>query len=160
MQTLQELLERQWVKRDGTPDHKMVSYLLKEGTYIQSGDTFIYVGDKKPTIEKTMWHDDTQAGPAANFSNFYDYNMRFKRFKLNDNQHFVATQYYGDKTEGKLLGVTIDDGRGTIRPMTAEEVDKANAALRDVMNDYGKRLRTYWKKYSTQVHASGYWVDR
>lgn len=160
MKTLQELLEAQWTKRDGTPDYRMVNYCLKEGKYIQSGDTFIYVGDAKPTIDNTMWYDDETTGPQANFCNFYDYNMRGKRFKLNDNQRFVTTQYYSDKSEGKLLAITIGDGRDTVRPMTDEEIDKANAALRDVMNDYGKRLRTYWKRYSDKVCAIGYWVNR
>jgi hypothetical protein len=170
MKYLQELLSQQWVKRDGSIDHKMVDYCMKDNIYIQVGDTFINVGDKKPRIESQMWYDDETDGPdASKFEAFRNYNVRSGlQPMLEDDgirQVWLTTNWYGDKTEGKMLSMTIkrvDDlpRSGELRRATPQEIALANEARKQANADYELRLQRYWKRYSNKVHASGYWANR
>lgn len=174
METLKELLELQWTKRDGTPDDKMVEHCLKSSIYIQVGDTYIDVGDNKPKIDNQLWYDDETDGPdASQFAAFRNYNLRsHKQPMLSEVSEYggpreiwVTTHWYNDKTGGKMLGLIVkrvDDAprSGELRRATAEEISLANEARAKANADYEKRLATYWKRYSNKVHASGYWANR
>lgn len=157
MASLEELLSVQW-----NGDRKMVEHCLKHCLYIQLGDTFIRVGDRKPSIDRDLWYDDETDGPAETFENFKAYNMRTNAPRLIDESHgrelYVTVNYNGDRTNGKLLALTTYDVDN--RLATDEEIALANNALSEARADYEKRLAAYWKRYSSKVHARGYYVNR
>lgn len=155
MKTLRQLLQDQWGETSN-----MVDYCEKSSIYIQSGETFINVGSAKPSIDKTLWFDDETDTPEVTFDYFRNYNRHHFPRRLKDEQQFVTANYRGDKTGGRLACFTINDGRTDCRPATADEVNKANAAIEKARDDYEKRLQRYWKRYGDKVHAAGYWVNR
>jgi hypothetical protein len=170
MKTLQELLGQQWVKRDGTPDEKMVQHCIKSGLYVQVGDTFIHCGSKKPSIESQMWYDDETDGPdASKFAAFRNYNIRSSLQPMLENDSnkeiWITTHWHNDRTGGKMLSITTKrwgdlPRSGELRKATQQEIDLANEARKMTNADYEKRLLMYWKRYSDKVHASGYWANR
>ena len=173
MTELESLLRKQWTKRDGSPDEKMVSYCLKSSKYIDLGSYYLDVGDSKPSIENTLWYDDETEGPdSSNFEAFRAYNLRGKRFSLDEviesgrQVIWVYTQYNGDKTDGKLKSWTAarvgEEPRhtGEYRKATEDDLKAIRQGLSEISADYEKRLKTYWKRYGDKVHAAGYWANR
>jgi hypothetical protein len=152
---LYNLLLTQW-----NGNEKMANYCYKSSVYVQSGDSYINVCSR-PGIDSDMWYDDETDGPGETFAAFRAYNMRSNApIELLDNQKFVTINYTQDRTDGKLLSITIHTDYGNPRPMTDEEVKLTNEALSLARADYEKRLATYWKRYSNKVHARGYFVNR
>lgn len=173
MSNLKELYSKQWIRKDGTPDQGMVDYCIKHSKYVDMGDYFLNVGDSKPTIESTMWYDDTTKGPDENFENFRAYNLRQNAHTFEDmtsngrTQIWTYVNYYGDKTEGKLRGWSTTRVGEEPRfndtqywAATPEEIEAIKKGLDEIRADYEKRLETYWKRYSNKVSARGYWADR
>lgn len=175
MSELKTLLEKQWTKRDGTPDERMADYCLKSSKYIDTGEYYLDIGDSKPSIESQMWYDDETTGPdASKFEAFRAYNLRCNNGsrtleKMAENgrtEVWVYTKYTNDKTEGKLKGWTAtrlgEEPRhiGDYRKATADDIMAIKQGLAEINANYEKRLKTYWKRYSNKVHASGYWANR
>jgi len=172
MTELETLLRTQWVKRDGTPDESMVKYCLKSNTYIDIGPYYINIG-VKPSIDSTMWYDDETEGPdASKFEAFRAYNMRGKRFDLDElaangrSNVWVYTNYTNDRTGGKLKGWSTthwdEEPRhlGDYHKATDDDIMAIKQGLAEMKAAYEKRLATYWKRYSNKVHAAGYWANR
>lgn len=171
---LRKLLEKQWVKRNGEIDHKMVDYCLKSSIYVQSGDEFINCGDSKPTIDKTMWYDDETDGPTVNFDSFKRYNQSnfprtLEEMKMgrDGRQVYIVDNYYlraGETTtllkSVRVADLDYDRVDGNPRLATDEEIRLINEAILKARADYEKRLERYWKRYSNKVRAEGYWVNR
>lgn len=171
MTELETLLRTQWVKRDGSPDESMVKYCLKSANYIDTGAYYLNVGDK-PSIDSTMWYDDETASPEENFETFRAYNMRGKRFDLDEliangrSNIWVYTNYTRDRSGGKLKGWTTthwdEEPRhlGEYHRATDDDIMAIRQGLSEMKSAYEKRLATYWKRYSHKVHAAGYWANR
>jgi hypothetical protein len=172
MTELQSLLEKQWVKRDGSPDPKMVEYCLKSANYIDVGPYYLNIGDK-PSIDSTMWYDDETDGPdASKFEAFRSYNMRGKRLTFEEStdhgrsEVYIYTNYTTDRTGGKLKGwLTARIGEeprhvGDFHKATEDDIMAIKQGLAEMKEAYEKRLKTYWKRYSNKVHAAGYWANR
>lgn len=49
---------------------------------------------------------------------------------------------------------------GVAHEMSELELKQFAEAVDELKADFEKRLRTYWKRYSDKVHASGYWAWR
>lgn len=168
MSTLEQLLNVEW-----NGSRSMVKHCLQHSIYVQLGDRFVDLGDRKPSIDKTMWYDDETDGPDENFKNFKEYNMRLhapRRIEDRTSRNFgvmvkayIKPQYCGDKTHGKLACLVfedVDSPRATGHEVTTEDLKLFNKALDEAKADYEKRLAMYWKRYSKHIHASGYWVNR
>lgn len=173
MTELESLLRQQWIKRDGTPDEKMVSYCLKSSKYIDLGEYYLNIGDAKPTIDSDLWYDDETEGPdASKFEAFKAYNMRGKRFSLEElaengrTQIWIYTNYTRDRSGGKLKGWSTthwdEEPRhlGEYHRATDDDIMAIKQGLAAMKAAYEKRLATYWKRYSNKVHAAGYWANR
>lgn len=175
MSELETLLQKQWVKRDGTPDTKMADYCLKSSKYIDTGNYYLDIGNSKPTIDSQMWYDDETDGPdASQFEAFRAYNLRSNNprrslEKLADSGQSVVwiyTKYTRDHTEGKIKGWLAarvgEEPRhvGECHQATDDDIMAIKQGLAEIAADYEKRLATYWKRYSSKVHASGYWANR
>jgi hypothetical protein len=157
---LRELIGRTF-KKNGQPDAEMIDYCLKSSKYIVIDDMFVCVGKSKPTIQKTLWYDDTQKSPESNFDAFVyanRYNMprELELIHRCDDLRYLP-QYFGDCENLFSLTHNIDE---SLRKVTPEELKIINAAINEVKADYQKRLETYYKKYSKNFSVSGYWVDR
>jgi hypothetical protein len=160
---LTELFSEAWGK-----DTKMIEHCLKSTKYIKVGNTFISVCQAKPKINNQMWYDDTQENPGKSFQRFYDYNIKNvqSEMKINrcafgwDDKLFLIPKNW--KTPNmKLCQLTYNESDSDFaREVTEEELLLINAAIREVREDYTKRLEAYYKKYSDKIYSSGYWVDR
>lgn len=173
MTELENLLRQQWVKRNGEPDESMVKYCLTSSNYIDVGQYYLNIGDK-PHIERTMWYDDETTGPdSSKFEAFRDYNMRGKRFDLdelvadrNGGNVWIYTNYTTDRTGGKLKGWTVTrygevpTHLGDYHRATDDDIMAIKQGLATMKAAYEKRLATYWKRYSNKVSARGYWANR
>lgn len=172
MNELETLLRQQWVKRDGSTDESMATYCLKSSKYIDMGNYYLDIGDSKPTIDSDLWYDDETDGPdASKFEAFRAYNMRGKRFDLDEvtegtRKVYIYGKYTTDRTNGKLKGwltARIGDEPthvGEYREATADDIMAIKQGLSEIQQDFEKRLKTYWKRYSNKVHARGYWANR
>ena len=170
MTELESLLRKQWVKRDGSADESMVKYCLTSSHYIDTGKYYLNVGDK-PGIESQMWYDDETEGPdASKFEAFRAYNLRGKRLDFEEatenRQIWVYVNYTHDRTGGKLMGWTTSrhgeepHHLGAYHLATDDDIMAIKQGLAAIRAAYEKRLKTYWKRYSHKVHASGYWANR
>ena len=175
MTELQLLLSKQWVKRSGDIDQSMVDYCLKSSKYIDTGSYYLDIGDSKPTIDSQMWYDDETDGPdASKFEAFRAYNLRSNNprrslEKLADSGNsvvYVYNKYTRDATDGKIKGWLAarigEEPRhvGNYSLATDDDIMAIKQGLSEIAADYEKRLKTYWKRYSNKVHASGYWANR
>jgi len=172
MTELEALIALQWRKRDGSPDLKMIDYCMKSVKYLDVGPYYLAIGDK-PSIDSTMWYDDETEGPdASKFEAFRAYNMRGKRFDLDEliangrSNVWIYTKYTHDRTGGKLKGWATthwdEEPRhlGEYRKATDDDITAIKQGLSEMKAAYEKRLATYWKRYSNKVHAAGYWANR
>jgi hypothetical protein len=143
---------------------KMVDHCLKSSKYIYINGKFIDCCDSKPTIHKTMWYDDETAGPNVNYLNFEHYNMKYAPKNLSDKfEYYIQPQYSGDPTDKLYTTATLlpwEDPKDCFIPLTDNQKKNIDAAITEVREDYQKRLKTYWKKYSNKVYAMGYWANR
>lgn len=164
-----ELLQLEW------KDPKMVDHCLKNSVYVPTTDgAFIDAGDPKPRIESDMWYSDVTEGPdASKFESFRDYNLRSNKLPMlgevteygGPREIWLGYQYNGNKAENRLLCINVqrvdEPPRGHyLRRATADEIIAVNKARAEINANYEKRLATYWKRYSKNVHACGYWADR
>lgn len=173
MTELEMLLGKNWTRRDGSIDQKMVDYCLKSSKYIDIGPYYLNIGDAKPKIDSDLWYDDETEGPdASKFDAFRAYNMRGKRFDLDElaangrTQIWVYTNSSRDKTDGKLKGWATthwdEEPRhlGDYHKATDDDIMAIKQGLAEMKADFEKRLVNYWKRYSNKVHARGYWANR
>ena len=169
-QELTRLLELTWRKRSGSIDAKMVRHSLESGKYVKIDDRFVCVCDLKPSITKTIWYDDETEGPEANYQNFLQVNKHnfpsyWELMHRYEDPLYIRVRFWNDKTDGRIATLEYipkyhQENAELIRPVTPEDLEKINAAVEEVRQDYKKRLDTYWKKYSNQVSSRGYWVNR
>lgn len=173
MTELESLLRKQWVKRNGDVDESMVKYCLKSSLYIDTGEYYLHIGDSKPSIDSTMWYDDETEGPdSSKFDAFRNYNMRGKRFSLDElaengrSEVWIFTNYTRDMTGGKIKSWLVthvgEDPRhvGECRRATADDIMAIKQGLCQIKANYEKRLANYWKRYSDKVTSAGYWANR
>jgi hypothetical protein len=164
LKELTELLAITW-----NNDERMIKYCLKSSKYVKIGDKFIDVCGSKPTITKTLWYDDTRESPGVSYETFLWYNQRNTptEYEIENRRYgeirplLIIPQYNGDKTDFRLCGLTYNDGDGDrAMEVTPEILKVINQAVREVQEDYKKRLANYWKRYNKNIVAMGYWVDR
>lgn len=164
LKELTELLAATWNNNE-----KMIKHCLKSSKYVKIGDKFIDVCSSKPTITKTLYYDDEYEAPEVNFETFLLYNKENmpNEWKLegrtwdDSGKLLITPQYSGDKTNFRLCGLSYG-GIDGLRAMevTSEMLEVINQAVREVQEDYKKRLAAYWKRYNKNIHAYGYWANR
>ena len=159
---LEELLKIQW-----NGSERMVNHCLKSTEYIKIGNKFINIGDKKPTIQKQFWFDDMKPIPKPTKEIFMDGNKRKnapREFDIDNNcgeKLLIVTNYYEDKTDFRLCGLSYGKSNSNRNEEVTEEILKIiNEAKKEMKVNYKKRLNNYWKRYSKHVRCSGYWVNR
>lgn len=164
---LTEELGKIWRLRSGQPDMKMVDHCLKSSKYIYLDDMYIDVCGSKPTINSTMWFDDTREIPKENYQLFFDYNAR-NAPKFHENYYHGKTlglrlQYSSSPADSKVYGlhyIDTDYDHETYIPIDNDMLVVINKAVSEVRENYFKRLESYYKRYSKNVYSMGYWVDR
>lgn len=162
---LKELLQEEWTKKDGTIDIKMVDYCMKSAKYICiNNDTFVDIGKDKPTIKSTIWYDDTTEDPGTAldtfiFENRYNIPQELEMTKRCETLKLSAK--YNNRTNVKLCNLTYcSEDSDRQRDVTQTELDLINKTIRELQEDYKKRLIAYYKKYSHKICSCGYWADR
>ena len=151
-------------------DESMIKHCLKSSKYVEIGGSFVDVTEAKPSIENVLYYDDETEAPENNFENFRAYNerlhmpserqLRGRSFHGNGGLKMVQ-QYTGQKEGLGLASLTYDDNpEGEYRDVSEEELEQINKGIREVQEDYTKRLKTYYKRYGDKVYTSGYWANR
>lgn len=153
-------------------DRKMVDYCMKSHKYLQIGEWFVSIGDKKPSIKSTMYYSDVTDGPDLNRQNFIDYNSKFSMPNLLDAKNFayyLGIQYSNQTTEklASIWTMTIytvryweEKPEATIREFTPEEIEIINDGIQELRDDYLNRLNKYFDRYGNKISRCGYWADR
>ena len=157
-----ELLKLQWKGQD------MVDHCYKNTEYIKHDGKYIAIGDKKPSITKTLWFDDEKEIPSVNEEMFIEQNMRtnapkpMKMESIHYDKLTIIAEYDNDKTGFRLCGLTYTEGGKYQNEMevTEELLQKINKIKAEMAIKYEKRLRSYWKRYNKNVRFRGYWVNR
>ena len=159
---LTKLLELTWSNKS------MVDHCLKSTEYIEHDGYFIAVGDKKPSITKTIWYDDETEAPELTEEMFVQHNMRtnapkpMEALSFHGDPLLVIPQYFNDKTGGRLCGLTYSDKESYPNGIEVDEelLKEINKTREDMEGKYKKRLTNYYKRYKDHIHVSGYWVNR
>lgn len=145
----------------------MVDYCVKNHKYIEIDGKFISCCNSKPAIHAQMWYDDTKADPGNSYSHFEDYNINFNAPDLldRDNCNYYLIPGYWRYPDAPLLGIASarkSDNPPTdiVRDVTPADRKAINTAIQEVIDDFKKRLKMYYKKYPQKVYSAGYWVDR
>ena len=163
LKELEGLLAKVW-----NNDRKMIDHCMENCNYIKIENMFVDIGNKKPSINKTLWYDDTKDSPGEGWETFKFYNRHNypNFFELKARQWkdlYFMVHYHNDKSDGKIVSLVYEELPSTlplIRQVTEGELRLINSAINESIKEYEKRLRTYFKKYSKNIHAMGYWVDR
>jgi len=159
---LMELLQKQWSSKD------MVNHCYKKTEYIQHDGKYIAIGDKKPSITKTLWFDDEYDIPNSNEQLFIDTNMRTNAPKPMESTSYhgdpliIIAEYCNDRTQGELCGITYDtlDRYPGAIVVSESLLNTINSVKAEMAVKYEKRLRSYWKRYNKNVSCRGYWANR
>jgi len=161
---LKSLLGMEWRTRKGEVDQKMVEFCMKKDRYIYLNGEFIKCCENKPSIDSTLYYDDTTEGPGNSFNAFRIYNIHNIPEQLKPASYgetLITSAHYSNGSE-KLrcfyYSENIEADKGRIA--SAEELKAINEARKEVADDYEKRLKTYYKKYSKNIRSSGYWAER
>lgn len=161
-------LENYWKKRDGSPDEKMVKHCLKSSKYIQIGDSMVDIGDSKPSISNEMWYDDETEGPQVNLENFKAYNASNmpKYYEMRGRSiHGSGTLKIVPQYDGvnglELATLTYeDDVSDEYIVVSEDQLQEINEGVKEIRDDYEKRLNSYYKRYGDKIIARGYWKNR
>lgn len=165
LKELTELLAIEWNNSE-----QMIKHCLKSSKYVKIGDKFIEVCNSKPTVTKTLYYNDEYEAPEVNFEMFLLYNEKNMptEYKIegrtwggNIENLTIIPQYHGDKTNFRLCGLNY----GKVADLEGIEVSlelfgAINEAIREVQEDFKKRLKAYWNRYSDNITACGYWANR
>ena len=159
-------LAKVWHKKDGQPDDAMISHCIKSHKYVEIDGMFIICCDKKPTINSEMWYDDEQESPGKSWEVFSSYNNsncpELRKLCERWGDLYLISNYWGyDSLElASLAYYSEEDVKPNYRKVTEKELVIINQAIQEVIDDYQKRLKTYYKKYNKNIYSSGYWVNR
>ena len=174
MKTLKEILESRWTRQNGEIDQHMVDYCLKSSTYLEINGYYLDLLHK-PSINSTIYYADQEYGthkmakdPGTGWNVFHNYNIR-----LNSPKHWIETIESGEQevtihdqyenSEG-LKGWTTkrwsEEPRNNGRVATEEEKQVILEGLKIELEKYEKRLKTYFKRYSSKISTSSYWAER
>ena len=158
---LEKYLESVWKN-----DKKMVDYCMKTHKYVKIGEWFVKIGNKKPSIKKTMYYSDVTDGPEVNRENFIEYNKtRMPKLLDPSKLDYYLGILYTSQTNEKLATVFCamtweDKPEYAIRKFTDEEIKTINAGIQEIRDDYLKRLNKYFDRYGSKIYTCGYWADR
>ena len=164
---LEKMLAAQW-----NGNAKMVDHCMKTGKYIKLDDLFVSVCNLKPVITSRMYFDDTRMDPGTGWDRFYKTNERFNMPDLMELERFMygwpkrlflVPLYHRDESNRKLCSLAYEPEFGneyTLREVTSSELETINAAIKEVQDDYRKRLEAYFKRYSAKISSTSYWADR
>lgn len=176
-ETIKELLQKVWIKRNGEIDESMVSYCLKNTTYLNMGSYHLSLADK-PSMDKTIYYADTDYGtgkmakdPGTSFEVFRSHNIRMnspkdriEKIEENSEQITIHTKYNQRDTQNKIKGWTTkrwsEELRNNGRIATEEERQVILEGLKIELAKYEKRLATYFKRYGKHITTSSYWAER
>jgi len=150
-------------------DVSMVKHCLSNSKYIPIDGGFIDVCDKKPRIDSTLYYNDETTSPGNSKDAFINYNLKNMRSVFepeNSRYEYYAIRQYHRQKNNVLMVVLKQDKfdeithNHIIRKLSEVEMQQINAAIVEVQEHYKKRLETYYKRYSDNICASGYWANR
>lgn len=166
------------VRRLENETEKWKKFIYKDELVLELDDGYVNF-DKKPSISNTIYYDDEFDSPERCYEEFELYNLNLN-FKYDMTDWLEEVEYFNKK--GCCSGIVnltplirsydkgykhfeffvnrYDDDMNNCRKATEEEVKQYLEICDRLKEDYIKRLKTYWKKYSNKVGTCGYWRDR
>mgnify|MGYP003289483680 CR=1 FL=1 len=178
MREVKEFNEFIKVRRVEEETEHWQKFLYNSELLLQIDDGYTYL-DKKPSISKTMWYDDEFEAPNNCYEEFEYYNLTLNfKYDMQDwldeiesfnkigccsgrvNLKPLIRSYENGYKHIEFFNNRYEDNNENCREMTEEEVAQYLEICERLKQDYIKRLKTYWKKYSNKVTTCGYWRDR
>ena len=162
--------EQDIIKRANITDFKRYNiYVLQDNKYI--------VIDTKWTIDNKLYYDDETPTPNITLEYFKAKNkMNISYYKIENikeyNKPFIIRTYYNEQSNQVSIinRENISDYESQlnwaisknyfIRYLTDEEIKEYNIIVDELQKEYEKRLENYFKKYSKNIKAIGYWSNR
>lgn len=158
-----------YIKNLETRDKKYFDKLMKNYYLFKTDDNYTIVIElDKPSIDSTLWFDDEKPIPKLSEELFINYNLHNLR-TINKKEHLKTFIYNSfnniDNKYNCVLcsqdGYSYSVNDNTFkRYLTDEEENIILQIDEENKQNYIKRLKTYFKKYSNNIHCMGYWVNR
>ena len=158
---------------------KTCKYFYKQYVLLITKDGYILELDSNSSISKTLWYDDETPTPDKTETYFLNYNINlnlpYRNIKeyLEEKNRLETTggasglydydglYFTSNYTNKKRIGFDyLNDKRGFVRYMTSEEQNELFKIIKNLQNKYIERLKKYYKRYSKNIHVSGYWANR
>ncbi len=158
---------------------KTCKYFHKKYILLITKDGYILALENNPSISKTLWYDDETPTPEKTEQYFLNYNINInlpyrniikyleekERLQktggasgLYDYNGIYFSNCYVNKK--RIDFDFLEDKRHFLRYMTESEQAELLEIIKDLQNKYIERLKKYYKRYSKNIHVSGYWVNR
>lgn len=145
---------------------KIADYISKKYKFIELDGKYVEVCDAKPAIDRKLYYDDETVAPdSSDFEVFRRHNLRRhqveeKKLRIhqrgNSYRLVIRPNYYHED----MAQIEYELRQEWATPVTEEQLEIINEAIREVQADYEKRLERYWKRYKDKVITVGYWANR
>ena len=158
---------------------KTCKYFYKKRILLISKNGYILELENDQSINKTLWYDDETPTPEKTEQYFLNYNINLNLPYRNINNYLEEKErlqktggasgkydyngFYFDNpyTSKKRISFDfLDDKKYFVRYMTEEEQTELLQIIKELQNKYVERLKKYYKRYSKNIHISGYWANR
>lgn len=177
-EALQEIM-----KRKNNEDPAYNEWLVKNNYYLLTNSNDLIEIDK-PRIKKVMYYDDEGPRPSTAYESWKEYNISYyfsipryiEEWKKDiaelkktgccradllkhpayikyENQYKYTVYLYLDWYEQERKA-------GSLVYLDEKETEEYIKCIDVIMNEYEKRLKTYYKKYSDKIYTYGYWANR
>jgi hypothetical protein len=127
-------------------------FLLDDGNYL------VHEIDSV-TVTKVLYYDDETERPEKTEEYFTDYNMHLNSpLRFYENKKLYI--YKSNSGNDEYVTIAHDQYGERLREATEEETNTI-MELRNAANDeYLKRLKAYYNRYSHNIRVRGYWANR
>lgn len=158
-----------WIKDWKSGDRFTISE-TKKGLVVKTEDGYEldlshYTEERKPLA--TIWYNDECIAPKTDFESWKEYNIKNLNIasleRALEHGRDFRIDHVHDRWGGDYYRLAWGDmayNEKEVRKLTKAEIKDLYTLVAFVRASFGKRLETYYKKYSNNISACGYWADR
>lgn len=140
-------------------------FWVEHTAFIKIGDKLVSLGEKKPTIQSTIYYNDELDSPGTGFESFKNYNIFMSGNNLFSEPDFERG-YFIARNKGSndyfILSryTLLDEDRFEEYWLEPEVRKYVDIAIEMIKSDFIKRLERYYKRYKNNISTCGYWANR
>lgn len=167
-------------RRTPEEQEKDCKYFYKKRILLITKDGYILELENDASISRILWYDDETPTPEKTEQYFLNYNINLNLPYRNINKYLEEKErllktggasslydydgiyFTNPYTNQKRIGFDFlyEKDKYFVRYMTKEEQSELLEIIKELQNKYIERLKKYYKRYSQNIHVSGYWVNR